>query len=111
MTADRRGAPRYELSLPVQIGDVRAFTRNIGMGGALVVSPRRFTAGDVLDLVIEITFSDPDMPTRLHCTGRVRRAHKVRSQWALAIEFDDLTVLADVIAPAASSTAQKPATP
>ena len=110
MTSERRGATRYELVLPVHIGETRGFTRNLGMGGALVVSPVKFTSGDTIDLVIEITFSDPDLPTRLACSGRVRRAHKVRTQWALAVEFDDLRVLADVSAPAAfQASLSKPA--
>lgn len=104
MTNDRRGAPRYDLELPVRLDDCRGFTRNIGMGGALVVSPRRFEAGESIDLVFEITFSDPDLPTGLGCTGTVRRVRGVGTQWALAIEFDDLNVLADVIAPAAMAS-------
>lgn len=97
MGNERREAPRYDLVLPVHIGQTRAFTRNLGMGGALIVSPVKFVAGDHLDLVIEITFSDPDLPARLACTGLVRRAHRVRSQWALAVEFDDLRVLTDAL--------------
>ncbi len=96
MCAERRGVTRYDLALPVFIGEARGFTRNIGMGGALIVSPRKFAAGDAFDAVIEVTFSDPDMATRLHCLGRVRRAHKVRAAWALAVEFTEVHVLTDV---------------
>ena len=110
MGNERRGMPRYDLVLPVHIGQTRAFTRNLGMGGALIVSPVKFVAGDHLDLVIEITFSDPELPTRLACTGVVRRAHRVRSQWALAVEFDDLRVLTDAFV-SATPPAPKPATP
>lgn len=103
MTSERRGAPRYGLVLPVQIdGTARGFTRNIGMGGALVVSPIPFKAGDPVDLVVEITFSDPDLPTRLACSARVRRVHKVRAQWALAVEFDGLQVLTQAAVSAAT---------
>jgi hypothetical protein len=106
MSSDRRGAPRYGLVLPVQIdGSARGFTRNIGMGGALVVSPIEFRAGDPLDLVIDITFSDPDLPTRLACSARVRRVHKLRAQWALAVEFDGLQVLTQAAVSAAVSSA------
>ena|SRR5215212_11806200 len=111
MSNDRRGATRYELVLPVHIGEARGFTRNIGIGGALVVSPLKFIAGDSIDLVVEVTFSDPDLPTRLACSGRVRRAHKVRNQWALAVEFNDLHVLADVVTAGVFPQPLKPARP
>jgi hypothetical protein len=93
MARERRGATRYELELPVVIGDMRGFTRNIGIGGALIVCPRRFAPNDPIDLVVEITFSDPHMPTRLRCVGVVRRVHKLRRGHALAITFTDVHVL------------------
>jgi hypothetical protein len=90
---ERRGETRYELALPVFIGDARGLTRNIGIGGAFVVMPRAFAAGQMLDVFIEITFTDPEMPTRLHCTARVCRVHRVRSAYAIALAFTDVRVL------------------
>jgi hypothetical protein len=95
---ERRGGTRYDLAFPVHIGEARGFTRNIGIGGALVVSPVKFAAGDVIDIVIDVAFSDPDTPTRLRCSARVRRVHKLRTAYALALEFTDVRVMTAVLA-------------
>lgn len=92
MTNDRRRESRYALSLPVDIGNVRAYTRTVGVRGALIVSPRPFEAGDVVPLVMTITFTEQVTPTALVCTASVRRIRKLREQWMVAVEFDELRV-------------------
>lgn len=103
MSRERRGGPRYDLVLPIHLGETHGFTRNIGTGGALIVVPRRFAIGDPIDFVVDITFSETGLPARLHCTGQVRRVHKIRAQWALAVELDEMRVLSDALRPSDAS--------
>lgn len=90
---ERRASTRFDLALPVHLGDFRGVTKNIGTDGALIVSPRHFPAGESIDIVFEATLAD--VPTRLACTALVRRVHRVGAQWALAVTFDVLNVLTD----------------
>lgn len=99
MSSDRRRGSRYALSLPVAIGDVRGYTRNIGVHGALIVSPRAFEPGDVVELGITITFTEHAAPTALVCTATVRRVRKLHEQWVIAVEFEELRVLTDAKTP------------
>ena len=72
-TAERRMSPRYQVTLPIEVGPVRGVTNNISTGGVVFVSNAPFTVGACVDFLIRFSEGVSRMPVVLECTGVVVR--------------------------------------
>ena len=64
--------PSHSVSMPIEIGEVRGTTRNVGVTGVVFDSPVRFAPGSIISFVISMR-SETQAPVRLECEGVVTR--------------------------------------
>ena len=91
---DRRGEPRVEIAVPVQVGErepIEGESRDLSVEGMRIELNRR------LDLATEVrlTFELPGEPTAISTTAEVRWCKQVgpksANQWVAGLNFDDLS--------------------
>jgi hypothetical protein len=93
MNQERRLVPRYELALPVLVGETRGITRNLSLEGVLFVSASPFAAGETIRITIFVSAGASVM--RLEGLGPVIRCDPEGGQYVTAVRFDELRVLTD----------------
>jgi len=72
---ERRRRPRFDVVVPVAVGDVRGRTRDLSTDGAYLEieqSPRNFTP---ISFTLDFEVDDGAAPVRYHCAGTVVRVH------------------------------------
>ena len=107
MHNDRREQPRYELALPIRIGETRGVTRNLSLDGVLFVSPGSWPVGSSIAFTIHVAFSEAGPAMRLECLGLVTRVEpEGKDHYLTAANITDLRVLTDV--PLTRSTTHAP---
>jgi hypothetical protein len=62
--------PCHDVAMPIEIGDVRGTTRNVGVEHVVFASPVSFRVGSVISFVIS-TPAQTAAPVRLACRGIV----------------------------------------
>ena len=95
MSQERRLVPRYELALPVLVGEVRGMTRNLSLEGVLFVSESRFASGETIRITIYVSAGSSGSVMRLEGAGAVIRSDPDGPQFVTAVRFDELRVLTD----------------
>lgn len=98
MNQERRLVPRYELALPILVGEVRGTTRNLSLEGVLFVSPRRFAAGENIRVTVFVSAGASGAVMRLEGAGAVLRSDPDAAQFLTAVRFEELRVLTDTTA-------------
>jgi hypothetical protein len=95
MNQERRLVPRYELALPMLVGEVRGLTRNLSLEGVLFLSPAQFAGGEAIRVTIFVSAGATGSVMRLEGLGAVVRSDPENGQFITAVRFDELRVLTD----------------
>jgi hypothetical protein len=98
MADDRRDVPRYELTLPIRIGDdTWGVTRNLSLDGVQFEAQKPFAPGEELDVTIYVTVDDAASVMRLQALARVLRTEPIpHHRHTIAARLEDVRVLTDV---------------
>jgi len=67
---DGHSWPCHDVAMPIEIGDVRGTTRNVGVDNVVFASPVSFRVGSVISFVIS-TPAETAAPVRVECRGIV----------------------------------------
>ena len=70
---DRRRTPRFEIAVPVIMGDVRGHTRDLSACGAYIEIERRLHAHTYTVLTLMFEVEGGKAPFLYHCEGEVLR--------------------------------------
>ena len=98
MVDDRRDVPRYQLTLPIRIGESTwGVTRNLSLDGVLFEAQQPFEAGQELDVTVYVTVDAASSVMRLQALGRVLRTEPLPDgRHAIAAHLENVRVLTDV---------------
>src|SRR2546423_3233588 len=67
--------PCHDVAMPIEIGNVRGTTRNVGVDNVVFASPVSFRVGSLISFVIS-TPAETAAPVRLECSGIVTNDHE-----------------------------------
>jgi hypothetical protein len=98
MVEDRRDVPRYQLTLPIRIGDdTWGVTRNLSLDGVQFEAQKPFASGEHLDVTIYVTVDDAASVMRLQALARVLRSEPISDhRHTIAARLENVRVLTDV---------------
>ena len=85
--------PCHDVAMPIEIGNVRGTTRNVGVDNVVFASPVSFRIGTVISFVIS-TPAETAAPVRLECSGIVTNDHENPSGgFETAATIDSIRIL------------------
>ncbi|HEX8172932.1 MAG TPA: PilZ domain-containing protein [Thermoanaerobaculia bacterium] len=92
---ERRSAPRYDVSLPVQIGETRGVTCNMSVDAVLFLAPVAYAVGSRIELAVTVTYGGLfDAPAALECRGVVARSDaEADGNFATAVTIETLRIV------------------
>ena len=89
MDTDRRLLPRYDVALPITVGNLRGTTRNLGVNGVSFVVPAALRLEETI--AFSILLSPEPNPLAMNCTGVVKRSTRTNEgQFEIVATIDDL---------------------
>ena len=87
--------PRYDVTLPISVGNLRGTTRNVGVTGVRFVAPAALTVEEKIEFTVVLA-PEPNSLT-MNCSGVVKRATRLKDgQFEIVATIDalDLDTLA-----------------
>lgn len=89
MDTDRRLLPRYDVALPIAVGNLRGTTRNLGVNGVSFVAPAALRLEETINFAILLS-PEPNALT-MNCTGVVKRSTRTKDgQFEIVATIDEL---------------------
>ena len=89
MDTDRRLLPRYNVVLPITIGNLRGTTRNLGVNGVSFVVPAPLRLEE--NIAFSVVLSPEPNALMMNCKGVVKRATRTKDgQFEIVATIDAL---------------------
>jgi hypothetical protein len=82
---DRRKAPRFQVTLPVELLEGTGITRDLSAFGVFFETDRVFALGEVIQFALVLEYIDPRQPVRLQCRGQVVRLERQNNTLGVAV--------------------------
>ncbi len=82
---DKRIAPRIPITLPVQVADRKARTRDVSLSGVYFETDQSFEPGSKLHFSVDLRHVNPDGVLRLVCEGTIVRVEQEDGKLGVAV--------------------------
>ena len=89
---DLRGAPRFEIGVPVEAKSGVGVTRDLSTSGVYFTCEHGMPLGSRISLTIVLDRANPSHRLRLHCHGEVVRLEEVGESVGIAVKIEEYTV-------------------
>ena len=82
---ERRQAPRYRVSIPVELKEGAGTTWDASLAGIFFETDHSFAPGEQISLTLLLERVSPGRPVRVQCEGRVVRVTRCDARIGMAV--------------------------